>query len=179
MAEKSNLNIPNILSISRIFMAPLIIWGMMQGEHAFVFWVLILAAITDGLDGYWARKFHQETAVGGALDPFADKVLVISVFLTFGVYLGLFPLWFTLLVIGRDALIMAGVLSLWAVKKETAMRPSLISKVNTVLLFILLLLQVSTTVFEFSLDLTWLIYVIALTTIISSAGYVKEWLKRI
>lgn len=179
MAEKSNLNIPNILSLSRILMAPLIIWGMMQGEHAFVFWVLILAAITDGLDGYWARRFHQETAVGGALDPFADKVLVISVFLTFGVGLGLFPLWFTLLVIGRDVLIMGGVLSLWAAKKDTAIRPSLISKVNTALLFILLLLQVGTTVFEFSMDLSWLIYTIAVTTIISGFGYLKEWLKRI
>jgi cardiolipin synthase len=179
MTEKSNLNIPNILSLSRILMAPLIIWGMMQGEHAFVFWVLILAAITDGLDGYWARRFHQETAVGGALDPFADKVLVISVFLTFGIGLGIFPLWFTLLVIGRDVLIMGGVLFLWAAKKDTAIRPSVISKLNTTLLFGLLLLQVGSTVFEVSVDLNWLIYVTSLTTVLSGFGYLKEWLKRI
>lgn len=179
MTEKSNLNIPNILSISRILMTPLIIWGMMHGEHAFVFWVLILAALTDGLDGYWARRFHQETAVGGALDPLADKILVIAVFLTFGVGLGLFPLWFTLLVVGRDILIMGGVLSLWLRKKDTAMRPSMISKINTALLFLLLLLHVAIPVFEISLDLTWLVYVIAGTTVISGFGYLKEWLKRI
>ncbi len=178
-AEKTNLNVPNILSLSRILMTPLIVWGMMKGEFAFVFWVLILAALTDGLDGYWARRFHQETAVGGALDPFADKLLIISVFATFGFGLGLLPLWFTLLVIGRDVLIMIGILSLWVGKKDTSILPSTISKLNTLLLFGLLLLQLASMVFEFNLNLDVLIYMIAVTTVVSGWGYFKEWIKRI
>lgn len=97
--------------------------------------VFLVAAVTDALDGFVARKFNQHTKLGRILDPIADKGLLLSALLvlTFGHWEVKFPLWFLILVIARDIAIVLGCLLLQFLNGDVTVRPSWIGKVATVL----------------------------------------------
>lgn len=102
-----NLNLPNLLTLSRIFLVPFILAGMAQaGRWSCLFAVMAfgLAAFTDFIDGYLARSGNQVTRLGKFLDPLADKVLVCSV-LVMLVQLGWVAAWVAILIICRDILV--------------------------------------------------------------------------
>ena len=96
--------------------------------------VFLVAAISDGLDGYVARRYNQHTKLGTILDPIADKGLLLSALLvlTFGHWEVKFPLWFLILVISRDIAIVLGCLLLQFLNGDVLVRPSWIGKVATV-----------------------------------------------
>ncbi len=101
--------ISNLLSLSRIFLAIPIIYFLFQNSPASNFtavFFMLLAGLTDWLDGYFSRRFHQESDVGRIIDPLADKVVVgaITIYLTIERD---FPLWFLLLILARDFVILA------------------------------------------------------------------------
>ena len=102
--------LPNLLSLSRIALAPLVVYFVQRSYAGSVFTagaLYVFAGITDGLDGYLARRMKCVTPLGTALDPVADKIFAI--FLVIGLILFReFPLWLAALVIGRDILIVAG-----------------------------------------------------------------------
>jgi cardiolipin synthase len=101
-------------------------------------WLFVLAGISDFLDGFLARRLGQETALGAWLDPVADKVLLVGLFFALS-WQGVFPLWFIMLVIGRDAAIVSGVLWLRHQGRTVPVRPTAISKINTAFQMLLLL----------------------------------------
>jgi len=110
--------VPNILSLLRIILTiPISVLLLLDNEvsRLFAFGFMIIAAFTDIIDGYFARKFDQVTELGKILDPLADKIAVgvISGILTFQ---GKIPLWFFVAIIGRDALIFSGGVYLKKVK---------------------------------------------------------------
>jgi CDP-diacylglycerol---glycerol-3-phosphate 3-phosphatidyltransferase len=132
--EKASLwTLPNRLSIIRILFVPLIIIFISTEEEELIFaacLLFIIAGITDGLDGYIARKMSLKTKLGLYLDPIADKLLVTSVLITLSYY-RLVPLWITLILVGRELLI-NGLRSFYATE-GIAIYPSFSGKLKTAL----------------------------------------------
>src|SRR5688572_669353 len=99
--------LPNAISIGRaVLVAPLALW-IVEGRYAAALLVLVVAGLSDGLDGFLAKRFAWRTRIGGLLDPAADKLLLVAAFASL-TWIGLVPLPLTLVVIGRDVLIVLG-----------------------------------------------------------------------
>jgi len=92
-----------------------------------------VAAICDGVDGYVARRFNQRSELGAVLDPLADKLLLVSAIVDHAPYLGSVPLWLTGTIIGRDGLILSGLLLIRLMVGTVKVRPRIIGKIATVL----------------------------------------------
>ncbi len=125
------INIPNILTIIRILLIPLFIISLLRGLISFALLIFTLAAISDGLDGLFARYFNQHTELGAYLDPIADKLLLTSSFICLAV-LGMLPNWLTVIVITRDILIVLGLAIFIMTDIKFKINPSLASKLTTV-----------------------------------------------
>lgn len=101
------MTFPTFLSCLRIVLAFIIMLLMTLPGHIPKCWALAcfaIASLTDWLDGYWARRFKQTSALGALLDPIADKILVIGIF-SVGALLRLVPVWMVLVIAGREILI--------------------------------------------------------------------------
>jgi len=148
------MNLPNAITIIRILLIPLFLDKIIQGEMAFATIVYLTAAITDGLDGFIARVWNLQTKLGTFLDPMADKLLVITSFITLSV-LEIIPLWLALAVISRDIIIVSGSLLVYLMKHDLTIRPQPIGKVTTFFQFsyILMVLVRSTADIPFLLKL--------------------------
>jgi cardiolipin synthase len=101
------MNIPNSLTILRILLIPVFIGLMMYGEDGLALLALLVAGLTDAIDGTLARKLNQSTRLGAFLDPLADKLLLISGFICLSI-LHLVPSWLVILVVSRDAMLLVG-----------------------------------------------------------------------
>jgi len=108
------VNLPNYITLSRIFSVPILLW-LLSG-HAFSSWkgekelvasvLFILASITDGLDGYLARKRGQVTTIGMLLDPLADKLMIAAAFISLVQFNPrIVPAWIAVIIIGREFLV--------------------------------------------------------------------------
>lgn len=100
--------VPNLLSILRMGLVPLFIISILDGRPVRALTVAIIAGLTDGLDGFIARFWHQESVLGTYLDPAADKLLLVSAYVVLAIPLGqglTVPVWVSVLVIARDVLI--------------------------------------------------------------------------
>lgn len=78
-APKKNFSIPNLISLIRLLMIPFILWAYANGRATLAVSLIILSGISDGVDGFIARRFNQITELGKLLDPFADKLTQIAV----------------------------------------------------------------------------------------------------
>ncbi len=104
-----NHHIPNILTILRICLTPVFIYFLFWGagdRYAVALFIFIIAGLTDLYDGYLARRLQVESTLGKILDPIADKILILSAFISF-VTMGLVYAWMVALIILRDLLITA------------------------------------------------------------------------
>ncbi|MCU7923294.1 MAG: CDP-alcohol phosphatidyltransferase family protein [Candidatus Thiodiazotropha sp. (ex Dulcina madagascariensis)] len=169
-------DIPNLISVLRILLTIPIVWLLFEHEFSYALILFAVAGFSDGLDGFLAKRFTWQSHLGGMLDPLADKALLMSSFLVLG-GLGLIPIWLVILVIFRDLTIMGGALYYHFSVEEVDADPSLISKLNT-LLQILLVLLVVTDAGPYPLPpllllaLTW---ATGFTTLVSGAAYVWIW----
>ena len=101
------MNLPNLLSLIRIILTPLFIillFSDVPNAKFFALLVFAIAAITDAYDGYLARKYNQITPEGKFLDPLADKILVLSAFISFA-FIGIIDFWMVGVIIFRDSFI--------------------------------------------------------------------------
>jgi len=130
------LNLPNLLTTLRILAAPLLAYALLRGNFAFAFYLFILAALTDALDGWIARHFKLMTHYGAVMDPLADKLitLVCVVLLT---WLGMVPLWLTLAMVVRDTVIVSGAFAYHRLFGEVEIHPTWLGKLHTALAFTL------------------------------------------
>jgi cardiolipin synthase len=126
------VNLPNFFSIARIVLFFPFIYFLLNGCYGYALAVGFAAALTDLIDGALARLLRQQTVLGTYLDPAADKLFMTASFITLAA-VGLLPLWLTLLVIGRDVMIVLGVLILHFLSLPLEARPSMASKVTTAL----------------------------------------------
>jgi cardiolipin synthase (CMP-forming) len=132
--------------------------------------------MSEGVDGYIAKRFDQRTEIGALLDPIADKALLVSIFVTLGLA-GHLPTWLVILVVFRDALIVGGFLLGTLLGGDGRSRPLLISKVNTglqILLAAYTLARLGLGFADGGVGIV-LVYVVAATTVASGAAYLVRW----
>ena len=169
------LNIPNMLTLLRIVMTPVIVYMVLTGHAWLAVILMVVAGITDMLDGAIARYFNLRTSVGAYLDPLADKVMLISLFVTL-FYMGKVPLFVFLAVIFRDIVIVLGAIAYEMVTHKLTMQPSLASKATTfmqITYVALLLLSMAMNIPNLLLISTmWLAF---LLTCISGLHYLISW----
>lgn len=132
------MNIANKITILRILLIPFFIAFILYSKWEMALFVFIMAAATDGIDGYLARTLKQRTQLGEVLDPIADKLLILSAFISFAVAKEISPAvrpptYVPIIIISRDAIIVLGALLLYLIKGELKVKPTLISKITTVL----------------------------------------------
>jgi cardiolipin synthase len=174
----STMNIPNIVSITRILITPFFVILLIKKMFFFALLVFALAGISDALDGLLARYFNQHTILGSYLDPLADKLLLTSAFVSLAI-LKVVPGWLTVIVITRDVLIFLGIAMIAIMGKKIAIKPSLVSKCTTVvqlLTIFLILLDNQFAIREWVI--LWPFYwITAFLTITSGLDYIIKGLK--
>ncbi len=170
------MNIPNLITLGRLFSVPVILWLILDGSMLAAFWVFSVAALSDAVDGIIAKYFDAETVFGAFLDPIADKALLVSVFLMLG-HQGYIEAWLVIMVVFRDLVIIGGALLFQTVTQSLRMEPLLVSKANTVMQFTLVGLVLARLGLELPLGSAEVVltYVTAGTTLASGALYVVIW----
>ena len=172
--------LPTALTLARLCAVPLVIWLILSEACGAAFWIFVAAGVTDALDGALARWFDARTAIGGYLDPIADKALLVSVYIALATQ-GWVPVWLAILVVFRDLLIVGGVLLSHTLGLPVTMAPLAISRLNTVAQIGLagLILAIA------GLDVAdrgvadIMVAVVAATTAISGAAYAVSWVRRL
>ncbi|MDK2920646.1 MAG: hypothetical protein PWR24_203 [Desulfonauticus sp.] len=172
-----NLTIPNILTVFRILLTPVFVIFFLDKEYAWSLGVFFLAGFTDGLDGFIARFFRQKSKLGALLDPLADKVLLITTYVCLGIARWV-PGWLAVLVVSRDLLILGGVglLSFLGFAIKDNIRPSFVSKVNTLLqiLLVVLILGAKSSFWVLKIELGYFYALVGLFTLLSGINYVFQ-----
>ena len=171
-------HLPNLICLARIALIWPIIGSLVGANYDLALVLFAVAAVSDGLDGYLAKRFGWTSELGKALDPLADKLLLISVFVV-GADIGLVPWWLTITAVSRDVMIVLGalVLRLWTGPLRS--HPSVISKINT-LLQLAYLLGVITHAAGFGPPqgfLMTLAVVTVVTTLLSGVNYATEFVR--
>ena len=170
---------PNIISVGRFLLVPLIVWALLTDRMVLAFWTFFVAGVSDFLDGLLARLLKSRTALGAYLDPLADKTLMVAVFITLAVK-GVIPLWLVIVVVSRDILIVAGALLILLFDKNFAVRPHFMSKLNTAVQIILVAFLLGIGALGMSQNTflaQFLYYVAGATTVLSGAVYIHFWTK--
>jgi cardiolipin synthase len=126
------MNIPNSLTILRILLIPFYIGLLIYGKYDQALIVLIVAGLTDALDGAIARVKNQYTRLGAVLDPLADKLLLTSGFITLSM-IHLIPLWVTILVVSRDVILLLGTAVAHFTDSRVDLTPTFLGKGTTFL----------------------------------------------
>jgi len=173
--------LPNALSIIRIILTVPIVIALLKGQYLLTISLFLIAGITDALDGWIAKQFSFQSRLGSILDPMADKILLTCTFLTL-YWVEILPLWLLLLICVRDVIIVAGALGYFLGEISGAndlLKPTLISKFNTVLQITLVLFLLF---IQFSLHFAeWLeivFIIVATSTALSGADYMWLWIKK-
>lgn len=172
------MTIPNFISIGRLFLVPLAIWLIVSDEPMTAFWIFVLAGVSDAVDGFLARQFNMRSVVGTYLDPLADKALLVSIYVTFAV-LNEIPVWVTILVVSRDVLIIGAVVLAGMLGRPIAMRPSIVSKLNTVAQIVLAALVLGDLAFAVDLSMlrTVMVVAVGVLTVASALLYALDWVR--
>ena len=171
------MNLPNLLTVARILLAPFIIWLIISGEMLAAFIAFLVAGVSDGVDGYLAKRWSQVTELGAHLDPLADKLLLVSIYVALGIGSHL-PPWLVILVVSRDLLILGGLLVAWFMDRPMKIKPLVISKVNTFAQILLAgsVLGVLGLGLEFPRLIEWGSFAVGALTVASGTLYLRDWL---
>ena len=158
-----------------LMVAPLILL-LIEGNYPWVLVVFLVAGFTDGLDGFLAKRFGWRSWLGGILDPLADKLLLISTFLTL-TYIGLTPLWLLIAVVARDLLIILGGVAYRIFIGTVIARPTTISKLNSAcqLLYVLLVVADAGYGITGQTIVAGMSLVVLATTVTSGLDYAYIW----
>jgi cardiolipin synthase len=171
-AANGLLNLPNAITFARLCAVPLAVWLVVRGQFVAAFWLFLAAGVSDAVDGWLARR-NGSSMVGAILDPVADKMLLVSMYVTLALA-HVLPDWLAILVVFRDIIIVGGVLVLAVMGQSVAIRPLLISKLNTVLQILLVGTALLSAGSEVSVPMlnAVLVWAVAASTLASGAAYV-------
>lgn len=170
------VNVPNLITLARLALVPVIAYLLWQGEYGFALTVFLVAALSDFLDGVIARTFDQRSALGAALDPIADKLAMFVATVVLA-WQDLIPLWLAAAIVLRDVVIVAGALAYRATIGRLEIAPTMLSKVNTVIEFGVLLTVIANAAAWFDAA-SWLpaLFVLVFVTVVASGlQYVWIW----
>jgi cardiolipin synthase len=171
-------NLPNLISLMRLLLVPVTVWLLISGAFGWAFISFLVAGISDGVDGFLVRRYGWHSRLGAYLDPLADKALLVSVFVTLG-FLKVIPAWLVIIVVSRDALIIGAVLLSRMMDHPVAVKPLMISKVNTVaqIAFAVSVLGVAGLGWPLDALVNYGSLPVALLTVLSGAAYLVSWLR--
>jgi len=173
------LNIPNLITLGRILLVPIVVWAIATPGAMWIAFVLFVAAgVSDAVDGFIAKRFNMTSELGAYLDPLADKALIVSIYLTLGIN-NLIPRWLVILVVSRDILIVGGIMLSWLMGNPLKIKPLLISKLNTVAQIVFACVVLGSLGFNIKMDMLTdiLMGLVAALTLLSVAAYVAEWVR--
>ncbi|NVM25702.1 MAG: CDP-diacylglycerol--glycerol-3-phosphate 3-phosphatidyltransferase [Desulfobacterales bacterium] len=166
------MTIPNLITILRIILVPIFIIYIINDRTLGALIIFIIASISDVLDGFIAKIFHQKSNLGAHLDPLADKILLMTAYVTLAV-LKMIPSWLAVLTISRDVIILLGVLILYLNGYEVKIKPSLLSKATTVIQAATILVVLSHGYLNIEFIRTYVFWLAALLTIASGLQYIR------
>ena len=171
------MTIPNLISILRLLLVPIVIWALLDGQVGWALGLFVLAGVSDGIDGFIARHFNQRSKLGAYLDPMADKLLLVSVFVVLG-YMGELPLWLVIAAVSRDALIVSAVMLSTVMGHPVEMKPLYVSKANTATQILLAALVLADLAFGLGLGALREAGTLlsGLLTVASAVAYLVAWL---
>ncbi|MBZ9795957.1 CDP-alcohol phosphatidyltransferase family protein [Mesorhizobium sp. ES1-4] len=172
------MTIPNLITILRLVLMPAVVLAMLQAHWDWAFAGFVVAGVSDGVDGFIARRFNQQSTFGAYLDPVADKLLLVSVFVVMG-FIGQLPLWLVVTMVSRDALIVCAVLLSTVMAHPVEIKPFLVSKANTAAQIGLAAVVLGELAFAVRLDplRPALILLSGVLTVASAAAYLVAWLR--
>lgn len=172
-------HLPNLICLLRIALVWPLWHSLLAADYATTLWVFVVAAISDGADGFLAKRFGWTSSLGRVLDPVADKLLLVALFLL-ATWLGLVPRWLTVMAVARDVMIGVGALFFIALWGPLHGRPMLISKINTLMQLLYLLAVILQAGFglpppEMVGAMAW---VTGVTVLLSGLAYLREFAAR-
>jgi cardiolipin synthase (CMP-forming) len=172
------MTIPNIITIARLIMVPLIVVLIGQERWGLAFALFAAAGVSDGVDGFIARRFNMRSEFGAYLDALADKALLVSIYVTLSVT-GVLPGWLAILVVSRDLMIISAIMVSRLMERPLAIKPLFVSKLNTGAQIVFAALVLGTK--AFTLDVPTLyaagMILVAALTIVSAAAYLARWMR--
>lgn len=170
------MSIPNIITLGRILLVPIVVWAIASNQMEIAFAVFVIAGVSDGVDGFLAKRFNMASELGAMLDPLADKALLVSIYVALGIW-GAIPRWIVILVVSRDIMIVSAVIVSWLFGKPIPMKPLMVSKINTVAQVALAAVVLASLAFGFGpgpYDVI-LMGVVTVFSLISVSLYLVEW----
>ncbi len=173
------MNIPNTITLARIFCVPFIVWLILTDQMMAAFCVFLLGGVSDALDGLIAKQFNLVTRLGKYLDPIADKILLVSIYVTLGVKEDI-QSWLVILVVSRDIMIIGGIIFSYLMGFRIAIKPVFVSKANTFFQIVLATLILGSEAFDLDMGIVIVanVYIVAATTIMSGYAYVATWVSQ-
>ena len=172
------VNLPNLITTGRILLVPIVVWAITAGRYQTAFWLFVVAAISDAVDGFLAKRLGATSEFGAYLDPLADKALLMSIYVTLGIA-GLLPLWVVIAVVSRDIMILGAVVVSWIVGKPLSIHPLIVSKLNTLAQILLATLVLATNAFNLNPGYAFegALIVVGVLTGLSAAAYLAGWIR--
>jgi cardiolipin synthase (CMP-forming) len=167
-------HIPNAITLLRLVLVVPTAYGILLHWYGTALVLFLVAALSDAIDGFLAKRFGWITSVGGVLDPIADKLLLVSCIFALTLQ-GLLPHWLMWLIVGRDVVIVAGawVYHAWIARFDAT--PSLFSKLTTLAQILLVLGMLwAQYVHQFD-EMAWMVDITAGVTLLSGIHYVITW----
>ncbi len=171
--------LPNAICILRILLVAPLVAAIVDGRYATALVLIVIAGLSDGLDGFLAKRFDWRTRLGGLLDPAADKLLLVSTFVALA-YVGVMPRGVVAIVVGRDIVIVAGAVCYQLFIAPFEGEPAVISKLNTAcqLAFGAFTLTFATFGWPSPSALQLLGASVVFTSLVSGLTYVLQWSTR-
>jgi cardiolipin synthase (CMP-forming) len=173
-----SLSLPNLITLARILLVPVMVWAIASDQMTVAFVLFLVAGISDGVDGFLAKRFGMATEVGAYLDPLADKVLIVSIYVSLGVVEAI-PRWLVILVVSRDLLIVGGIMLSWVLGNPVTIKPATVSRLNTVAQIVLGGLVLAARAFHWDVELpeAALMALVATLTLLSIGVYLRDWVR--
>jgi cardiolipin synthase len=172
------VTLPNLITVARLLLVPTIVWFIIEGHFVAAFIVFVIAGIGDGVDGFIARQFDLRSRLGAYLDPLADKLLLVSIYLSL-TFMSEIPGWLAVIVVSRDLFIIGGVILAWILDRPIEVRPLLVSKVNTAAQIIFAAVVIGDLAFTAGLDAVRdaLVIIVGVLTVASAFAYLVDWVR--
>jgi len=172
-------DIPNLITAGRILLVAPVAWALMVQNYSLALILFFVAGASDAVDGFLAKRFGWSSRLGALLDPLADKFLLVTCYAVL-VWNDLLPVWLLILVLMRDLVIVGGAVAYNFRIERLEADPTLISKLNTLLQILLVLLVIVYQAIGRGQEqwIEWLVYAVTVSIVWSGLDYVITWTRR-
>ena len=170
------MTLPNLITIGRLILVPLIVWLIASDLTVYAFAVFLIAGISDAIDGFIAKRFDLASELGAYLDPIADKALLVSMFVVLGLQEQI-PIWLVILVVSRDLLIIGAFILSYLLDRPMTPKPLWVSKGPTAAQILLAAAVLADLGFDIGISTLRMLLVLAVgaLTVASAAAYLVGW----